>query len=187
VVAVLTVLAVGYADERVASTVVLLRDGDTVTVVDPGMVASREMILDPLRDLGIAPEAVTDVILSHHHPDHTMNVALFPAASVHDVQATYTGDVWDSRPAEGRHVSTDVWLLETPGHTPQDVTTVVRTETGLVVCTHLWWRSDGPLEDPYAPDAAVLASSRRRVLALEPVLVVPGHGGPFAPDATTPV
>ena len=40
----------------------------------------------------------------------------------------------------------------------------------------------GPDDDPYAPDAEVLARSRARILALEPVLIVPGHGSPFAPQ-----
>ncbi len=70
-------LTAGYADERCASSVVLVRDGDALIVVDPGMVASRSRILDPLRSLGVAPEAVTHVFLSHHHPDHTVNIALF--------------------------------------------------------------------------------------------------------------
>jgi glyoxylase-like metal-dependent hydrolase (beta-lactamase superfamily II) len=77
----LDVLTVGYGDERVASTVVAIRDGAFVAVVDPGMVASRSRILDPLRDLGIAPEEVTDVVFSHHHPDHTLNAALFAEAT----------------------------------------------------------------------------------------------------------
>ncbi len=183
----LDVLAEGYADDRVASSVVLVRDGDAVVVVDPGMVASRSVILGPLAALGVAPESVTDVVFSHHHPDHTLNAALFPAAHFHDHQAIYTDDVWDDREAEGFHLAESVWLLETPGHTPQDITTAVMTEAGLVVCTHLWWSSAGPLEDPYAPDADVLRASRARVLGLAPVLVVPGHGPAFVPDTTTPL
>ena len=73
-------LHTGYVGERTASTVVFVRDGDALIVVDPGMVARRSLITDPLAELGIAPEAVTHVALSHHHPDHTMNVALFPNA-----------------------------------------------------------------------------------------------------------
>jgi glyoxylase-like metal-dependent hydrolase (beta-lactamase superfamily II) len=183
----LDVLADGYADDRVASSVVLVRDGDVVAVVDPGMVASRSVILAPLEAMGIAPDAVTDVVFSHHHPDHTLNAALFPAARFHDHQAIYRDDVWDDRAAEGFHLTESVWLLETPGHTPQDITTAVLTEAGLVVCTHLWWSAEGPLEDPYAPDPAVLRASRERVLALAPVLVVPGHGAPFVADGSTPL
>ena len=86
----LDVLAEGYADERVASTVVLVRDGDAVMVIDPGMVAHRGAILDPLSTLGLAPHQVTDVVFSHHHPDHTLNGALFPEARFHDHWARST-------------------------------------------------------------------------------------------------
>ena len=34
--------------------------------------------------LGLAADAVTHVFLSHHHPDHTVNIALFPNAEVVD-------------------------------------------------------------------------------------------------------
>lgn len=51
----LDLLAEGYADDRVASTVVLLRDAGKIIVVDPGMVAHRGVILDPLRTLGSIP------------------------------------------------------------------------------------------------------------------------------------
>ena len=38
------VLCAGYAAERVASTVVLIRDEGTVIIVEPGMVADRSRI-----------------------------------------------------------------------------------------------------------------------------------------------
>ena len=183
----LDVLVEGYAGDRVGSSVALVRDGDAVVVVDPGMVASRAAILDPLSRHGVGPEQVTDVVFSHHHPDHTLNAALFPRARFHDHWAIYQDDVWDDRPAEGFRLGESTWLLETPGHTPQDITTAVQTTDGLVVCTHLWWTADGPAEDPYAPDLDVLRASRERVLALAPALVVPGHGPAFAPGPSTPV
>jgi glyoxylase-like metal-dependent hydrolase (beta-lactamase superfamily II) len=83
-------------------------------------------------------------------------------------------------------VSPNVRLIETPGHTPQDVSTLVTTDGGLVVCTHLWWHAAGPAEDPRATDQAALRRGRERVLALAPVTVVPGHGPAFSPDAGTP-
>ena len=92
----LDVLTEGYVGDRVAGTVVLIRDGDLVAVLDPGMVADRLRILGPLDELGIAPEAVTDVILTDHHPDHTINAALFQQARIHDFQATYLDDEWTS-------------------------------------------------------------------------------------------
>ena len=175
------VLAVGYADDRVASTVVLIQDGAAVIVVDPGMVATRGVILDPLASLGVAPEEVTAVVFSHHHPDHTLNAALFAEARFHDHWAIYQGDVWTERDADGFELSADVRLRATPGHSAEDVSTLVQTDDGLVVCTHLWWSSEGPEVDPLASDQAQLEASRRGLLALGPTLVIPGHGAPFRP------
>ena len=170
---------------RVVGTVSLVRDADKVIVVDPGMVPARSVLLDALAERGVRPEDVTDVVISHHHPDHTLNVALFPVVPVHDVQAVYEGDVWTRRPADGVDLTPSVRLLATPGHTPQDVTTLVGTPDDVVALTHLWWTAQGPEEDPYAPDRAQLRAQRERVLELV-TLVVPGHGEPFRPDAATP-
>ena len=177
----LAVLVNGYADERVASTVTLVHEGEVVMVVDPGMVADRRQILGPLEELGIERDSVTDVVLSHHHPDHTLNAALFERARVHDFWAIYERDIWTEREADGFSLSSSITLMATPGHTPQDITTLVRTDEGLVACTHLWWSEDGPMDDPLAYDQELLDASRARLLALGPALIVPGHGQPFAP------
>ncbi len=180
------VLLPGSLGANVVSTCSLVRDGDSVIVIDPGLAPSQAAILDPLRDRGLEPSAVTDVVISHHHPDHALNVALFPAARVHDHWAIYDfAGRWDSVEAEGRVLAPSVRLLRTAGHSAEDISTMVGTEDGVVVFTHLWWTEEGPAEDPYAPDAAVLHASRARVLELAD-LIVPGHGGPFAPTDTTP-
>lgn len=180
------VLLTGSPGPHVASTCSLVRDADVLVVVDPGLAPSQAAILDPLRALGVEPGAVTDVVLSHHHPDHALNVALFPAARVHDHWAIYDfAGRWDDVEAEGRVLAPSVSLLRTPGHSAEDISTVVGTDDGIVVFTHLWWTADGPAEDPYAPDAGVLHASRSRVLELAD-LIVPGHGDPFAPTEATP-
>ncbi len=182
--ATLDVLFAGYVGERVAGTVSLIRHESLVVVVDPGMVPDRAVILDPLATLDVDPGSVTDVIVSHHHPDHTINIALFPNARVHDHWAIYERDIWTSRPAEGFELSGAVRLIETPGHTPQDITTLVSTDNGVAALTHLWWRSDSE-SDPLATDAAALHANRGRVLELA-TLIVPGHGEPFRVTAETP-
>jgi glyoxylase-like metal-dependent hydrolase (beta-lactamase superfamily II) len=182
----LHVLFEGYVGGRVASTVVLVTDGDSRIVVDPGMVPGQRAILDPLARHGVDPSEVTDVVFSHHHPDHTLNAALFPRARFHDHWAVYQDDRWDSRPAEGFELSRCVRLIETPGHSPQDITTLAATAEGVVACTHLWWSSAGPADDPYAPDRELLRAGRERVLAIAS-LIVPGHGPAFRPDSSTPL
>jgi glyoxylase-like metal-dependent hydrolase (beta-lactamase superfamily II) len=174
-------LHTGYAGRGVASTVSLVDAGSSLIVIDPGMVASTSLILDPIREMGRSAEEVTDVILSHHHPDHTINAALFPEARIHDHWAIYKGDVWDSRPAEGFVVAEGVTLWHTPGHTAEDVTTIVDGDEAIVAFTHLWWYREAPYHDPLCTDPEGLQAGRERVLEVA-TLIVPGHGPPFVPD-----
>jgi tRNA-Thr(GGU) m(6)t(6)A37 methyltransferase TsaA len=174
----------GDDGQHVGSTVGLIRDGDVCVVLDPGLVADRSTLLAALGDLGVTPAQVTDVVISHHHPDHTVNVALFPGARVHDHWAVYHGDLWTSRDAHGVDLSPSVRLLRTPGHTNEDISTLAGTPDGVIAFTHTWWAPDGPVDDPYTPDAAVLAASRA-MLAEVADTIVPGHGPAF-PAAKTP-
>jgi glyoxylase-like metal-dependent hydrolase (beta-lactamase superfamily II) len=173
------VLHQGYVrDGGVASTVTLVLDHPAVIVVDPGMVADRALIIGPLADHGLAPEQVTHVVLTHHHPDHSLNMALFPEATVVDFWASYRGDQWVDHPGEGHQVSPHTRLAMAPGHTHHDLALLVATDAGVVAITHAWWDADGPEVDPLADDQAALEESRRRILSLAD-LVVPGHGAPF--------
>jgi glyoxylase-like metal-dependent hydrolase (beta-lactamase superfamily II) len=170
----LDVLFNGYGGNGVASTVSLVRDEDLVAVVDPGMVPARASILEPLAALGVSVVEVTDVVISHHHPDHTVNIALFPDVRVHDHWAVYHHDQWIPRSAEGVELSAGVRLLETPGHTPQDITTLVDTDDGVAALTHLWVY-EGAGKDRLATDPNLLEVHRARVLELA-TIIVPGHG-----------
>ena len=49
------ILFEGYVGNRVAGTVSLVRDGDVVAIVDPGMVPDRTAILGPLAALEVRP------------------------------------------------------------------------------------------------------------------------------------
>ena len=184
------VLHEGYAgldgdDSRVSGTVTLIVDGNTVVVVDPGMVASRDDLLAALAGYGFRVGDVTDVVFSHHHPDHTVNAALFPAARIHDHWAMYVGDRWVDRDADGLELSPSICLLRTPGHTAEDISTVASTSDEVYVCTHAWWGEAGPAEDPLGASAQDLRASRAKLLAFATV-IVPGHGPAFRPSATTP-
>ena len=169
----------GYTGDRVGSSVVLVRDGDARIVVDPGMVARRSLILDPLAALGVAPEAVTHVFLSHHHPDHTINIALFPNAEVVDFWARYIADQWLDHDGDGYRLAPHSQLWLTPGHTAEDASLIVEADDGVYAMTHLWWHADRtPEVDPLGDDQAAIEVGRARILAAADV-VIPGHGGPF--------
>ena len=164
---------------HVGSSVTFIRDGDALIVADPGLVADRRLILDPLAALDVRPEDVTHVFLSHHHPDHTLNVALFPNAEVVDFWARYIGDQWLDHDGDGYKLSPHAAMWLTPGHTEEDASLIVEADDGVYAMTHAWWGGDRtPEVDPYAPDQSILGQSRARLLARADV-VIPGHGEPF--------
>jgi glyoxylase-like metal-dependent hydrolase (beta-lactamase superfamily II) len=169
----------------VASSCTLIRDGDRVIVVDPGMAPSALSILDPLASLGILPEQVTDVVLSHHHPDHTLHAGHFPNAAVHDHWAVYRGTAWEDSECDGRALTPSVVLSRTPGHTAEDLAVVVGTTDGIVVCTHSWFNAETEVADEDPADAGQLRASRRAILEVAD-RIIPGHGPAFTPAATTP-
>ena len=169
----------------VASTCTLVRDGDRSIVVDPGMAAGAGAILGPLASLGVRPEDVTEVVLSHHHPDHTMYAGLFPNAAVHDHWAIYRGTDWEDSDCDGRVLTPSVQLARTPGHTEQDLVLLAGTADGMVVTTHSWFHADSAAEDEDPDDLEQLHESRRRILDVAD-LIVPGHGPAFHPSASTP-
>jgi glyoxylase-like metal-dependent hydrolase (beta-lactamase superfamily II) len=179
-----TVLYEGYGGDGLASTVGYVEDGDVRLVTDPGMVRNRSLILDPLWTLGVAPESVSDVVFSHHHPDHTLNAALFPNARFHDYWAIYSGDQRIWRDAEGYELTPSIKMIRTPGHTYEDITTLVGTPEGIVAFTHMW-NDATSAADSHAVDLEALHLGRKRVLAVADI-VVPGHGAAFIPGPETP-
>ena len=169
----------------VASSCTLIRDGDRTIVVDPGMAPSADAILGPLAALGVAPEAVTDVVLGHHHPDHTIHAGHFANAAIHDHWAIYRGTDWEDSECDGRVLTPSIVLARTPGHTPEDLAVIAGTPEGIVVCTHSWFNSQTRVEDEDPEDAEQLRASRREILEVAD-RIVPGHGPAFVPTDATP-
>ena len=163
---------------HVAGTVALIRGEHAIVVADPGMVTDRALIVAALAKEGVAPHEVTHVFVSHHHPDHTVNIALFPNAEVVDFWAVYKGDLWRDH-ADGYAIAPGITVLRTPGHTEEDASLVVETAEGTYVLTHLWWLDDmTPETDPIAWKQDALEASRRKVVAIAD-WIIPGHGNMF--------
>ncbi|MEM9791048.1 MAG: MBL fold metallo-hydrolase [Planctomycetota bacterium] len=192
------VLAIGYVEpiegrefipgkspdgaRRVAGTIVLIEAHDALIVGDPGMVTHQQVITDALAEHGYQPGDVTHVFVSHHHPDHTLNVGMFPNAAVVDGVATYRGDLIEDHPST-HAIAPGVLVTQTPGHTVEDATLLATTPMGMVAFTHLWWdENQQPEVDPIAEAPDQLTEQRRRILNLADI-IIPGHGRPFVnPD-----
>lgn len=85
----------------------VLRNEHRTVIVDTGFSPragqkrGRELLLHPgqaLLDLGIEPEDVADVILTHGHYDHIGNADLFPQATFHMAETEYL--FWTSPTAQ---------------------------------------------------------------------------------------
>ncbi|XP_007885077.1 metallo-beta-lactamase domain-containing protein 1 [Callorhinchus milii] len=168
---------------RADGTVTLVK-GPRVIVVDTGSPGDGPLIVEGLRQRGVAPGDVTHVVCTHGHSDHVGNLGLFPQATFvvsHDV---CRGHVYSSHGlSEGQGLPIDGWaeVLPTPGHCARDVSLLVRgtAEGQVVVAGDLFEReADEGSWQAVSENPALQAQHRRRVLELADV-VVPGHGPPF--------
>ncbi len=163
---------------KVASTVALVQGKDVILIVDPGMVADRALIENSLKKHNVASEEVTHIFISHHHPDHTINIAMFPNAEVVDFWAKYKNDLWKDHP-DNYEIAPGITVMKTPGHTKEDASLIVKTAKGIYAFTHLWWFPDmGPKVDPLAWNQNEIEKHRERILKIAD-WIIPGHGAMF--------
>lgn len=174
------ILLDGYAsgdseedDSRSCSTVVLVRDGDIVMVVDPGTMKDQRLLVDALAKEKLRPEDVNVVFITHSHMDHYRNIGMFPKARALDHWGWWEGNEWSE--CSGR-VTDDIEMVKTPGHSGGSVTLFVRTEKGVVaICGDVFWKEGYPKKDPYATNLEKLEASRKLVMK-KADWIIPGHG-----------
>ena len=183
-----TVLNAGYAlpdaeneqNFRVGSTITFVKGPDITLVADPGMTTPQAWndVISKLAAKNVKPEDVTHVFVSHHHPDHTTRLGLFPNATVVDYSASYTHDLWENH-ADNYELAPGVTVVQTPGHTHEDASLLVDTPQGTYALTHLWWKPGyQPAVDPLAEDHHELDDSRMMILK-QADWIIPGHGEMF--------
>jgi glyoxylase-like metal-dependent hydrolase (beta-lactamase superfamily II) len=158
----------------------LIRHGETWLLWDAGLPLSRlgagqrsvgggnarlaRSMVDQLADLGLKPEQISTLALSHYHADHAGQAASFPKARLligAADWATVRGDEtafnldrsqfapWTATPPSGevdlvsgdRDVFGDgsVVMLATPGHTPGHHSLLLRLASGPVILTGDLW------------------------------------------------
>ncbi len=158
------------------STIVLVKDGDTNIVIDPGTAKSRDVITKALEGNGLTADDIGIVFITHSHMDHYRNIGMFPRAKALDYWGWWTGDVWNE--CDGK-VTEDIRIIRTPGHSYDGMTMLVETENGTVaICGDVFWKEGLPKEDHYASDGKALARSRKLVMQSAD-FVIPGHGSMF--------
>jgi glyoxylase-like metal-dependent hydrolase (beta-lactamase superfamily II) len=128
------------------STVALLRGQGRNILFDTGGFGERHVLLERLAAMGVSPEDVDTIVLSHFHFDHAINFVLFPEAEVmiHERELAYAeanchrdlavpDEFLNPLKQTGRlrvltgeeEVLPGVRVLETPGHTPGSISLLI--------------------------------------------------------------
>lgn len=186
------VLVEGYAHPNAdgtytaSPTCTLVESNGKKFLIDPG--TNVEKLLKALKAENLTEKDLSFIYLSHYHPDHLLNIRLFPSLDVYDGEICWRGDleIFHERQLPG----VDAEILKTPGHATENTSLLVKTNTGIIcIGSDVFWWEDGKqrsdniddllnLEDPFANDKETLLLSRKLVLD-KADWVIPGHGRMF--------
>ena len=153
-----------------------------LTLVDTGFDHSVPLITGRLAELGAEWADVTDVILTHHHPDHVGGlpevVASAPAATVW-AGATDTFPA-STKAAEDGATIRGLRVVATPGHTAGHLS-LLSADDGVLLVGDLAGRQNGELlraPAVFTADAAEAERSLRKASRLDFTGLYPSHGEP---------
>jgi glyoxylase-like metal-dependent hydrolase (beta-lactamase superfamily II) len=174
----------------------LLIRGEDDYLVDPGMLMQGGPILSALDELGVDPNGIKKVIMSHLHYDHAEALAGWPARRVYvhrlETEAPYAQivagvlenvdlEVLDGDEGE---IEPGIRWIRTPGHSDGLISVCVDTDDGLTVIASDCvgplpeYFDDMDLPEDFGPERDELLEQWRRIRDLNPRTVIPGHNPP---------
>jgi len=183
------ILVEGYAkptgnDEFKASpTTTLIKDSGKLIIVDPG--ANKQKLLKALRKENLKPKDIDFIILTHYHPDHVLNIRLFPDKDILDGTTVYRDD--EEFEITKKMIGNNIKIIPTPGHAFEHISLIVNTSNGKIcIAGDLWWWEDGKqkinnllnTKDVFVKDKKALLNSRKKILKIADY-IIPGHGKIF--------
>jgi N-acyl homoserine lactone hydrolase len=174
----------------------LLIRGERDYLVDPGLIMQGAPVIGALEELGVEPNDVKDVILTHLHFDHAEGLAGWPMRRTYvhklETEAPYAQLVsgviemanLEVLQGEEGEIEPGLRWIRTPGHSDGLISLLVDTDDGLVVIA-----SDcvGPLPEyfdemdlpeDFGPERDELLRQWKRIRDLDPAVVIPGHNPP---------
>ena len=189
-----------------STNTVLIRDGGMNVIVDPGILQLGRYgaFQKRLAELGLEPRDIDMVVNTHCHYDHIESNYLFRGKPlvVHEKEVEYCSNLYWPEFTEAfmgimeidavsgeKKLSENVRVIETLGHTPGSISVLAETGEGLVACIGdaaivredlLKFRVPSVVTKNIAPEVSV--NSLKRIAALNPFMVVPGHDAPFDPE-----
>jgi glyoxylase-like metal-dependent hydrolase (beta-lactamase superfamily II) len=146
-----------------------------LVLVDTGLPGTVGAIDAALDQLGATWADVTDIVLSHDHPDHVGGLTEVTARTV-------DAAVWGNAPLAAREVTDGatvrgLQILQTPGHTAGHVSLL--HESGALLVGDLVGTQNGVLvraPAAFTADPAQAEHSIRRLAAIRASRLMPAHG-----------
>lgn len=181
------VLINGYFEEisetrcRAGSSIVLIKADNKKILVDTGNPQDQEKLIDVLKSEGLKPEDINIVINTHFHPDHSGCNYLFNKARFIVPGVSFWEDIFD-RDQQNQELPSGITMMETPGHSEDSCTILVKTNDGIVaIAGDLFWREndqDLKLLEKDCSNKNLFYQNRERISKLAD-WIIPGHGEIF--------
>lgn len=178
------ILSVGYFKWirknvcRASSTITLVQDGKEKIIVDTGNLSDEKKILKALARLKIKPQDITKVINTHAHRDHIGCNFLFKKAKFIGGKSIALNDKFTILPRTDFSLTSNIKVVQTPGHTLSDCSVVVNTTKGKVaIVGDLIWKKGG-FKSAFVENKKMYLASQKKILKMAD-WIVPGHGNIF--------
>lgn len=199
--------------------VYLVHDGDDAILIDAGCGRASDAIVQRIQAVGVAPQSVSRILITHAHPDHAagalslaerLGATVLASPQVADIlrRGDEDGAGLTVARAAGRYPtdvrllptpatscddgdvlqvgSITVQVLATPGHAIGHLCYVARLDVDPLGCKGgsvavlfsgdlVFTRGRVAVLGTPDTDVAALADSLRRVAALRPQVLLPGH------------
>lgn len=175
-------------------TVTLVQSKGFNVLVDTGNARRKVPLLQALHDKGgLNPEDIHYIITTHGHPDHYSNGDLFSNVPNNFDKYVVNGTIFTTNALYDNQTyfinnDRNLELRETPGHTPQCTSLIVRnvTRLGTVAIVGDLFLTRNDYNQPevlqqFSYDSQVYDRNRRRI-ACSVDWIVPGHGAMFQMD-----
>lgn len=171
------------------------------TLVDTGGVGESEKVRELLQSQGISPGLISQVLVTHTHPDHFGNPGMFEHANIITPDSIFERlfpnhfrlmlSGFYQKPGEeynGCLLDKKTRLISTPGHSGWDFSVIYGGLGGTVAMVgDLFWSQKDFEEDSEFRELCVnpVMQMRSREYVrkhLRPDVIVPGHGPAFKPQ-----
>jgi glyoxylase-like metal-dependent hydrolase (beta-lactamase superfamily II) len=198
---------------KIESTTSLILTGEHKIIVDPSTKYSREKIMKGLKSLGLQPNDIDTVVLTHYHLDHVANYGMFKNAQffIHDNELKTLGSLTGTmtlavlkavmrefgfsigdfvgclKPTSELMSDSSLNVLETFGHTGGSISLCVSGQKRIVLSgdalTRMSLAEEFFGQSQNGKDATDLYSRSLAKIIESGEIIVPGHDRPFMKSA----